>query len=107
MAVDDFLDCMPDTVAIAPFVSVDSYGNRTFGAGVNYSAKISGKTAIVKTASGEEKASTKRIYLGSSVVIGASDEVTLPASHVPQKPPILAVTPVTDESGQHHSVIFI
>lgn len=94
----------PHTVIVEPFVSLNEYGNPTYGAGVSRKARVQGKTQMITTMTGEEKVSLVTVYLASGTV-GAQDRITLPAPFSPTQPGILAVQHVSDESGQHHTVV--
>jgi len=107
MGVNDFIDLMPHTVTVAPVSSIDGFGNPTFGTAVSYTARVVGKVQMVRTVRGEEKSSTKTVYLATTTVIAPDALVTLPAGEVPLSPPILAVGTFPDEAGAHHTVLFL
>ena len=59
----------------------------------------------MQTVTGEEAVSKTTIYVAGTTV-GTKDRVTLPAPFSPTVPNILDVQHVSDESGQHHTVIY-
>lgn len=104
MTFTDFLDCCPHSVTVEPFSSLDQYSAKTYGAAVTHRARVQGKTQMVNTLSGEEKVSTVTVYLATGT-IGAQDRLTLPSPFTPTQPDILSVQFVSDEAGQHHTVV--
>lgn len=105
--IDQFLDCMPDTVTIAPFTVQDEYGDPSFGPGVEFQARVVGKITLVRTLEGEERVSTKTVYIGGTPTVTPRDKITLPAPNDPLEPPILSVGDFPDEQGKHHTVVFL
>lgn len=104
MSFSDFLDFCPHSITVEPFASVDQYGAYTYGAPVVYRARVQGKNQVITNMMGEEAVSTIQVYLNGTVT--PQDRVTLPAPFVPTQPNILAIQRVSDESGQHHQVIY-
>jgi hypothetical protein len=98
-------DMLPHTVTVEPFTSLDQYGTKTYGAAVTHRARVQGKTRMVRTMNGEEAVSHITVYLAAGT-IGAQDRITLPSPFTPTQPDILDVQRVSDESGQHHSVVY-
>lgn len=107
MSVSDFIDLMTQTIKVAPATGLDGFAKETFGADVSYSGRVSGKTRVIRTASGEVKDSTKTVWLATTDVISPDARVTLPAGEVPVSPPILAVGTFPDENGAHHTVLYL
>lgn len=105
MLFSDFSDLCPHSVTIEPFSGLDQYGAKTYGAGITYQARVQGKVRMVKTLTGEEKVSMVTVYLAAGTV-GAQDRITLPSPFSPTQPDILDVQHVSDENGQHHTVVY-
>lgn len=104
MGFNEWSGMCPHTVTIEPFTSVDLYGNYTYGAPVTYSARVQGKNQLITAMSGEEAVSRVTVYIPYATV-GPRDRITLPAIFQPTQPSILDVRQVSDEFGQHHTVI--
>lgn len=104
MLFDAFSDCCPHTVTIEPFASLDQYGTKTYGSSVTHRARVQGKIRMVRSVTGEEVVSHITVYMGP-VTVGAQDRITLPSPFLPAQPAILDVQHVSDESGQHHTVV--
>ena len=105
MLFDGFLDMCPHTVTLEPFVSLDQYSAKTYGAAVTHRARVQGKTRMVRTMAGEEAVSHITVYL-APVSVSPQDRLTLPSPFLPTQPDILDVQRVSDEAGQHHVVIY-
>lgn len=104
MGFNDWADMCPHTITVESFTGTDTYGNYSYGSPTTYKARVQGKTQLVTTVTGEETVSHMTIYVGTSV-IGPRDRITLPSPFSPTVPNILDVQYVSDESGQHHSVV--
>lgn len=102
MGVEDFLDFMPATVNIAPYVSTTIAGVKTYGSDVPYPCRLEMKNHIVIDKDGREVMAAGRIFLGTTTIPGISDRITLPAGFSRSQPIIISVDPVYDESGVHH-----
>jgi hypothetical protein len=105
MGFSDWLDMCPHTVTVEPFVSLDQYGAKTYGAAVTRRARVQGKTRMVRTMTGEESVSHITVYLAPGT-IGVQDRITLPSPFTPTQPDILDVQYVSDDAGQHHTVVY-
>lgn len=101
---NDWLDMCPHTISVEPYTGIDAYGAYTYGAAVTYKARIQGKNQLVMTQTREEAVSHITIHVGT-VAIGPKDRITLPSPFEPTVPNILDVQHVSDETGQHHSVV--
>jgi hypothetical protein len=106
MGFEEFLDMCPHTVTIEPFASRDGFGNATYGTAVTLRARVQGKPKAIRTKGGIEATSTVQVYVGPSPFVTPLDRLTLPAFYPVRQPPILSVEPDSDESGQHHQVIY-
>lgn len=107
MKIGVFRDFMPHTVTVEPYSGQSAYGESTYGTAVTYPARVEMKSRRLAGLGGVEIAARGRIFLGTTTVPSAKDRITLPASFVPTQPPILDASPVNDESGIHHVVVFI
>ncbi len=99
----DLLALMPHTVTVEPLTGRDDYGRPTYGAAVQYRARVVGKQKLVRAADGAERVSATTVYLASAPGVGPEDRITLPDG---SRPPILAVSKVPDEKGAHHEVVY-
>lgn len=100
----DWMDMCPHTITVEPFVGVDAFGAYAYGPPTSTRCRIQGKNQLVMTLSGEEMVSHITIYVPNTTV-SPQDRYTLPAPFQPTVPNILDVRHVSDESGQHHSVV--
>jgi hypothetical protein len=113
MSVNRWFDMMPQSVSIAPVGALNDFGEPSYGADVSYKARIVGRAENVVNWTGQEVFSKSHIYLGSNVKIGAGDRVTLSTGDVAStgqeivSPTILAVNHVPDQSGFHHTKIWV
>jgi hypothetical protein len=105
--ISKWLSMMPDTIQVRASTGLDEFRRRTYSAVTTpYRARIEQQTKKVVSATGEEKVSTKQVFLATTVPISHEDQIILPAPHVPSTPPIIAVQPVDDENGIHHVMVF-
>jgi len=102
----DLLSMMPHTLTVAPWTGHNAYGEATYGTAVSYTARVQGKMQMVRDAAGVERVSTVTCYVATTASIGPKDKLTLPSGWVPVSPPILSVQRVSDEGGDHHTVIY-
>ena len=102
----DLLLMMPHQIAIEPYQSHNQYGEPTYGAAVTYTARVQGKVRMIRDSTGVERVSTVMCYVATTAAIGPKDKLSLPSGWVPASPPILSVQRVSDESGDHHIVIY-
>lgn len=106
MGIEEFLDMMPHTITVEPFVSMDEFSRRTYGSPVRYRARVVGKNKSVTNFAGEEVISNVTAYIANSTGIKSTDRITLPAGFEPSQPPILSIERIPDENGLHHEVIY-
>lgn len=98
---------MKQTVGIAPCSGRDAWGNRTYGATVNYYGRVVSKRRKVIRTDGTEVVSETTVYLSASGYLSPEDRITLPSGCFPQQPGIIQVIRPTDESGMvHHTEIY-
>ena len=105
MGISDWLDMCPHTVTVEPFSSRNAYGAATYGTAVTYRARVQGKNQMIRNVGGEEVVSTITVYVATQTMT-PQDRITLPSPFSPTQPDILAVQRVSDESGQHHVVVY-
>ncbi len=106
MGVNEFLDCMSQTVTLTPFTSSDKYGEPTYGGTPKVvAARVVNKQERIAIEGGETAISRGKVYLGEVVspVPLTKDQLTLPDGSTPE---ILAVSQFPDEAGPHHQVVF-
>lgn len=94
--IADFLDLMPLTVTVAPFVSRDSYGVATYGTARPYRARVNYKQHYIRKSEGEMVPARGMVWLATSDAISVNDRVTLPDGTTPL---ILESNGETDETG--------
>ena len=103
--MDDFADFMTDTITVEPLASRDAYGTPTYGAAVSYPCRIDGATKQTVNVNGTERSIAAMVYVMGIPGIGPMDRLTMPAGYDPAQPPILRVSPLTDETGAHHTEV--
>ncbi len=82
----------------------DSYGKPTYGAPATYPARVEGKNQLVRTASGDQRASTTMVTLAGGPTIGTEDRLTLPDG---TSPGIVAIATVPGASGTHETILYL
>lgn len=97
--VDDFLDMMPRTVTIEPFLGRDQYTKPTYGAGVDYKARLQDRFQMVRNAEGEQVVARGIAYIACTAAVSVKDRITLPDG---SQPIILSADNEDDETGAHH-----
>lgn len=103
MAIErSLVELMQQSVTVAPYSSVNDYGEATYGTGVAYTCRISGKSRLLHDAQGREWLVVNTITLSSAPALSPRDKVTLADGSTP---PLLAVETVYDEAGAHHVVL--
>jgi hypothetical protein len=107
MPVEDFLDMMPDTIVVEPRVGHNEHGEEIYGPPRSYPARIEVSPRLTRNAQGQEVVSTAQVFVGSAtLVIREMDRLTLPEGFTERQPDILRISPVRDESGIHHTIIW-
>lgn len=99
MGVSDFLDLMPDTVTVEPFAGRDGYGAPSYGAPVQYRARVVYRPNLVHAPDGKEVVARGTVWLATSDAVSTEDRLTLPDGSTPR---VVAVERYTDASGVHH-----
>lgn len=99
----DFLALMPHQVTIQRFTGRDLFGQPQYGPPEVYRARVVGKQRLVRSRDGTEKVSATQVYVFGAPAVSVEDRITLPDG---SQPPILAVSRVPDETGDHHVVIY-
>ena len=104
---------MNQTVTVAPRTGVDGFGRPTYGTAVSYKARLVGKRRQVINAAGQQVVSDQTAYLYGAPAVDPQSKVTLSTGDVGStsalaiNPPILAVGRFPDETGWHHSVLYL
>jgi hypothetical protein len=108
----DFLELMPHTVQLAPPTGRDQFNKASFGADVSYRARVVGKGMSLRTKTSVELTPLFTVYVDAGDdVITAEYRLTLPADLALQRPAgsatpvIFTVSKLTDEDGNHHTVL--
>ena len=113
MPISRWFDMLPQTVEIAPFASRNDFGEASYGSSVAYKCRIAGRTENVIDYDGQQVTSGQQIYLGSNAKVSALDQITLSTGDVAStgsgvvNPKILAVSHIPDQSGLHHTKLFM
>jgi hypothetical protein len=111
--VEDYLDFMPETVTLDPYVSTDVSGQTHFAgdtdinARVVYPARIEIKNHIAVDREGRQIVARGKVFVGTTIVPSVKDKIILPNNYTPNIPPIISVIPQNDEEGVHHITIII
>lgn len=105
----DFLDMMPDTVTIYPFIgnSLDGSGKPAYGPGVTYPCRVQIKNHIARDSMGREVTARGTLYVGTTVAPPNTSLLQLGPEFTVTNPPIIDSQPVHDENGPHHVKIEI
>lgn len=104
---------MRQRLSVQPPSGKDGYGQRTYGSAVSYRCRLVGKRRQVLDVQGREVTSMWTAYLYSADVIDPESLVTLSTGDVGStesfavNPPIKSVSMFPDESGHHHTVLFL
>lgn len=99
MSIDDWADLFPAVVTIAPYVSRGTYGAKTVGTAVAYSARVIFKNQRVLAPDGTERVARGTVWVQGTPTMTVEDDITLPDGDVPT---ILSVETIPDEDGIHH-----
>lgn len=100
---DDFVDLMNDTVTVEPWTGQDAYAKPSFGAAVQYKGRVVSRIRMVRAFDGQEKVSSRTVWLAGDLKVDPRDRLTLPDG---TQPPILSVNAFPDETGPHHRMVF-
>lgn len=105
MPVDrDIQLLMPHTVTIATSPTVNNYGERSFGAGTNYTARVVKKIQWIRDINGDMKKSFGVVYVDRVSGITPNDRITLPDGTTP---PVLRVDTIPDEMGNYYEQVYL
>jgi len=96
-----FLDLMPHTITVEPFLSRGEYGEPGYGAPTTHRALVTQRQKLVRSSDGRELLAQTVVNIAGPVTIGSQDRITLPDNTMP---PVLAVQSFADETGSVHSV---
>lgn len=112
-AVTLFAHLMSSSVSVQARTGLDRYGMPTYGAATSYRCHVSSKRRLVRDERGQEVVSSQAVYLASSVAVEPTAKVTLSTGDVGStaagalSPDIITVDRRFDESGAHHTVLFL
>jgi len=100
----DFLDCMPHSIVVNAFSSIDSFGQVTHSTdSTTYAGLFQQDQKLIRDLDGQEKVSNASAIISSSgATISPDDLITLPDGTVRK---IIAIATLYDEEGQHHTEI--
>lgn len=89
----DFLDLMPHTIMIEPYLDRDQYGRRIYGQAVQLRCLVSGVNQLVRAKDGAQVVSSTRVNIAGPATITNQDRITLPDG---SRPDIAAVRTFAD-----------
>ena len=102
---NEFLDCMPQTVVVNAFSSLDSYSKPSFSTvGTTYSALIQDEQKLVRALDGTEQVAETTAHINSTSAIDPDSRITLSNGDTR---PILAIETLSDDEGVHHAVVHL
>jgi len=112
--IGSFAHLMPDTVGYAVMCSTgDVYGDVGYATATNYRARVVGQQKLIRGFAGQEVLSQHTVYLCAAIVAQPTDQITLSTAVVESTreadihPPILGAKRIPDQSGVHHSVLYL
>lgn len=94
--IADWLDLMPATVTVQPFVSRNADGVPTFSPAVAYRARVSNKQQLVRDMAGDMVVARGVAWLATTDALTVYDRYTLADGSTPK---ILSVDSTPDEKG--------
>lgn len=92
----DFLDMLPSTVMVAPYIARDRFGAASYGPAVGYPAHIADQETLMRGPQGETIVVQKVAWLGTDHKFSTLDQVTLSDGSTPI---ILAINAAEDETA--------
>lgn len=103
----EFLEFMPQTVRIAPYIGRDEYTKPQYGAFVTFRARVSGKLISLRRSGEDQLTTIFDIWIDNSearAAISVEDKIEIPDDpRLGQRYPVIfAVGSYTDEDDQHH-----
>lgn len=105
----EFLDLMPHTITLEPYIRRDFRGTSTYGPARSYRCRIVGKGLALRDRSGNTDDSVIfDIYVDAgNDVVREEDRITLPDDQVwlDRTPTIFTVGRFADDHGHHHTKI--
>lgn len=105
--MDDFADLMTDVITIESSAGQDTYGKHVYNAPVSYACRIDASSKQSVTINGVTHIAEAMVYVPGNPVVTVFDRLSLSLGGVLQQPPILRVSPLTDEFGPHHLEIAV
>ncbi len=112
-AISAFFHLMRDTITYESLIARDGYGDETYAAPVSYRARVVGEQKAIVSFTGVEVISQQTVYVGAKIVAQPTDRITLSTALVNSTdqsavhPPILGAKRLPDQSGTHHSVLYL
>lgn len=116
-SIQRFSHLMSSTVLVAQRTGMDGFGSPVFGPDVPYRAHIVGKQQVVRRLNGEgvseEVVSSTTVYLATTAAMRPGSRVTLSTGDAGsteadvRQPPLLASIRRFDQSGPHHTVLYL
>lgn len=95
---------MTDTVTLEPYSGQNSHAEPTFGAGVQYQARVVGRTRLVRDTDGQQVVSNQTVYLATiPATLTTRDRITLPDG---TQPLMMMIERVPDEHGAYYVAIY-
>lgn len=101
----DLKELFLHSITIEPFAGTDEWGNKSWGAGVSYPARVRNTRKKVLNPTGGDIVSETIVYVDTVAEIGMYDRLTLPAGFEPNQPEIIKVIRLVDEHGLYCTVI--
>lgn len=103
MALDPALrELMKQTISVAPFASIDAYGQETFGTPVSYDCYIQESPTKILNMFGTEVVSSHTVYVASTGRIDVTSQCTLPDD---SQPFLIRSNVFYDDEGDIHHVV--
>jgi len=100
--INDFKDCMTDSMTWRPFTGRDEFGKPSFGSGSTFKGRLTRKNRLVRDNQGEETVSGAQFTVLGSPAVGPQDQVELSDGTTP---PIASVERFQDDRGYSHTVV--
>jgi len=84
------------TITIAPYSSMNDYGEATYGTAVSVACRLVQENKMVRDRGGRETVSTVNITIDGSIDVDVRDLITLPDTTTP---PILSIEDIPGPDG--------
>ncbi len=103
VGIADWKCLMPVTVDVYQLASRDAYGVPAYGTPATFNARVVYKPTRVVDTAGDEVVAKGVVWIATTTTIDPEDAIELPDG---TRPPILAVSIVSDDAGTHHVKVF-